>query len=343
MMAATPVSLELPWLLGVTTCASVVGVSVAESLRKAFGDYAKSQQKTKFKEKKRRWRTLNEFINYMLTAFILVVTSFDKSLLLTAGYPMLWYAFTYVLCILLSDVYSSCFPSPLSPLQQNWHRISNAAYLTNNNTIILNTKVPHNRLYGLYKSVLEYFKLSLPSLIGQFLGLHLGIFWLKIMWGKVLTSYHQENIHVFDKCLPSFKTNTIVEGFVIEFLCTMLFLMFSKFISIISENSSSAKGRSLLNPFKYALFRKVINNLFVILLLFIFLDVTGCYANPFLAYAVQQNCLTSSKNWFIFMIVYFSGPLLATITFCGFIEPELSSRLASMFEKAKQFAANKQK
>jgi len=69
------------------------------------------------------WSHFDEFVNTLLSGFILVICTFEKAILLWAGLPQTFFIATFLLFVVYCFVFTAYAPSPLSPLQNHWPKI----------------------------------------------------------------------------------------------------------------------------------------------------------------------------------------------------------------------------
>nr|CAB3262669.1 uncharacterized protein LOC100181620 [Phallusia mammillata] len=294
---------EIVELLQMTTCACAVGMATAEGIRAVFRKFVKSRPGVANSIQD----YLSDFVNTALSAFILVVCTFEKALTLWGDFRMTFFIFTFFLCIFFFFVFSSYAPSPCQPLEDHWHKISqSSANLVNQGSI---KKSSPSLLTRFRLPVSTYVQHGFSTILGLGVGLVAGTQWLKFFWDGFMTSHHMTQLPVLDQCLDCLNTSLFM-GILIEASVTFFYLFFFAFVE--TRIPSQEVGKESL---RRKLFKNSLKSIAVVLGTYLFMDITGSFANPFLAYVLQRNCLNDVTSAFNFTIVYVIGPFLGTAAY----------------------------
>jgi len=238
-------------------------------------------------------KSFEQFFEAAAAAFILVICTFEKMLPFLAGSQVTYYVMTFFFGIAFSRIFLSFSPSPCTPLMTHWKKIRRAAlYGKNKRRISLAVGVP--------EAIYVFLKVSIPSLLGLVFGYVIALKCLASMWDGYMTSHHINNLPILNTCLLSLNTD-IFTGFCVEFFVTLSLL---QGFGLMDE---------MLPKKMYFLLNSTIKSLIVCGVLYLLIDVTGAYSNPFLAYVVQRHCLTDCSRIFEHVVVYGVAPMLATL------------------------------
>jgi len=269
-------------LAAATTSASlasvVLGNMVKIVLKKLFGGSA----------------FINSVSEATVSAFILVVCTFEK--MLTSSSDFVYYSMTFLYGVMYSRVFLDFSPSPCTPLQKNWPFL-------NKNFLKVRQQSVSSYFLGLLTSLILYIKVSLPSLFGLVLGYNFGLIWLKFLWNGLMTSHHVNKLDILSDCVDCLNTE-VYSGFLVEFGVTLFFLECFSFIDVYYKQHYKH-----LNE----IWTEVIKSYIVCVVLYMFINITGAYGNPFLAFVVQRHCIEGFVQSMPYVLVYFVAPMLATV------------------------------
>jgi len=274
-------------LTAATTSASlasvVLGNVVKMFLRKLFGGSA----------------FINSVSEATVSAFILVVCTFEK--MLTSSSDFVYYFMTFLYGVMYSRVFLEFSPSPCTPLLTNWPFL-------NKNFLKIRSQSISSYMLGLLTSLILYIKVSLPSMCGLVLGYNFGVMWLKFLWNGLMTSHHVTNLPILSTCVECLNTEVHI-GFLVEFGVTLFFLECFSFIDVYYK---------LYYKHVNELWTEVIKSSIVCLVLYMCINITGAYGNPFLAFVVQRHCIEGLFQSIPYVLVYFVAPMFASIVHLSF-------------------------
>ncbi|XP_002132078.2 uncharacterized protein LOC100181620 [Ciona intestinalis] len=285
-----------------STCACAVCILIAEILRlivnHSIEKWRKDPRSPAF------LADLSEIFDSAISAFTYVASTFEKGLLLTVGLRSGFFLVSFILGVVFCYTSSNSDPTPIYPLVKYWRTIRLGIHETNHPSTLKRGFVT-----SAIRSTVTYFKLGWRSLLGQAVGLFVAISWSKYFWDGWLTSHHVNQLARLDECSDCQNT-AIFLAFLIETGITYIFFVAFGFID---EMFGPRGGDS--NPMRSDLMCNVLKNLVALLSMHFFLDVTGSFANPYLAYAIQRHCIVDVTRAAIFTFVYVIGPFLGTIVY----------------------------
>jgi len=160
---------------------------------------------------------------------------------------------------------------------------------------------------GIPRSIAVYLHKSIPSFLGLFVGYQIAVAWLNLLWNGFMTSHHSNNLTILNSCVECLNMGTFM-GFLMELVITVFFLESFNFIDTIFEENE----KNLVQN-KRSTIGDSIKSLIAVIVLYLCTDKTGAFANPFLAYVIQRNCLTDIKSLANHIIVYALAPMIGTI------------------------------
>ncbi|CAK8696240.1 uncharacterized protein LOC143451508 [Clavelina lepadiformis] len=307
---------EMRELFFTTTCTTTLGVASAEVFRWAF-HYLTIADSKRFGAV----RHLHEFVHSAISAFILIVCAHEKGLLLWAGYKITFFAFTFVLLLVYFRIFSIHSPSPCHALEKHWMQIYKSGTVLSNNQVIKGTIL---NILSLYKMTLTYFRLGAASLLGQYVGLKLAIMWLKYCWNGWLTVHHETSLPILDECMVCLNTHTLA-AVIVESLLTFVYLYSFEIIDKMLPPQNDA-GK----VFSAAITKNSIKGAIILIAMYLFMDITGAFANPFLALSLQRHCMSDFATSSAIIFVYGVGPFIATAIYLRLRQTDSAKAKASV-------------
>uniref|UniRef100_H2YBV0 Aquaporin n=1 Tax=Ciona savignyi TaxID=51511 RepID=H2YBV0_CIOSA len=246
----------------------------------------------------------SEIFNSSISAFSYIASTFEKGLLLTVGLRKGFFLVTLILGVLFSYTFARSEPTPIYPLVKHW-RLIRLGFLESSHP----TNPRKGFVTSSIRSAVTYFKLGWCNLLGQALGLFGAVTWVKYFWDGWLTTHHVSKLATLDECADC-QNATVIEAFLIETGLTYMFMVLFHFIDQTIQPQDGAG-----NPLRSEFMCNVLKNLVGLIAMHFFIDVTGSFANPYLAYAVQRHCLVDVTKAAIFSFVYVIGPFVGTLAY----------------------------
>ncbi|XP_077967840.1 uncharacterized protein LOC120326130 [Styela clava] len=274
----------------------------------------------------------SEIINALLSTYMLIVGTYEKCILIGKGLVLEYYVTTLLLSIAYSYILQPASPNPMSLVIKYWdllvheeskyengranhipdqpeespphvdglRRRGGDSYvpMTTAQDIVTSyqKRKPHSSLW-------MFIKLAGPSLLGQFLGLHTAIQWLHFTWDGYLTSHHVTKTGLLKDCIICLNTGPI-QGFIIEGFLAFLYAVSVQRVSNLT----------IFGPWSFFV-TSCLQSVVTTIALYAFVNVTGAFANPLSAYALERECLYDIIVVLNHIIVYVFGALAGTMAF----------------------------